>query len=404
MKRKTQCSDGFRKGAIMSIFKYPAKDLYSWLTTKTDFILLDVRNKKDFGRFHVESPYPFEMLNISYYDFMEIEDDCVTRVPRDKPIRIVCAKEGSAQFVAEILEKHGFEDVGYLEGGIKSWGNLLVPVQVNEGGDYKLFQFIRPGKASCSYGLLYKDELMLFDPSRNVDFYLDFAEENNSRLVKTFETHLQADYIAGSRMLSEKSGAEFLADSADFASAKITFTPLSDGEIISFSNGGPNVKVFSSPGHTPGSTSFIIDEKFIISGDIIFIQSVGRPDLGGQVEAWSDTLFETLQRVKNLSGKLTVLPGHYMSWEEADSRLCFADSLSNVIDFNKHIYAIDNKAEFLTFIQSNMREQPPEYAKIRLINANLEQVDDEQAEILDLGKNECAATAYAAQNKNQNKS
>ena len=48
-----------------------------------------------------------------------------------------------------------------------------------------------------------------------------------------------------------------------------------------------------------------------------------------------------------------------------------------------------------------MREQPPEYAKIRLVNANLEMVDDEKAEILDLGKNECAASAYAAQQEQQ---
>ena len=44
-----------------------------------------------------------------------------------------------------------------------------------------------------------------------------------------------------------------------------------------------------------------------------------------------------------------------------------------------------------------MREQPPEYATIRLINANLDQVNDDKAEELDLGKNECAASAYAAQ-------
>lgn len=42
-----------------------------------------------------------------------------------------------------------------------------------------------------------------------------------------------------------------------------------------------------------------------------------------------------------------------------------------------------------------MRPQPEEYNKIRLINANLEQVDEEEQNILDIGKNECAATAYA---------
>ncbi len=41
-----------------------------------------------------------------------------------------------------------------------------------------------------------------------------------------------------------------------------------------------------------------------------------------------------------------------------------------------------------------MREQPEEYATIRLINANTEQVDNDRAEEMDIGKNECAATAY----------
>ena len=38
----------------------------------------------------------------------------------------------------------------------------------------------------------------------------------------------------------------------------------------------------------------------MITGDTMFIQSIGRPDLGGQVEAWSDKLFETLQKIKDL--------------------------------------------------------------------------------------------------------
>ncbi len=381
----------------MSIFKYPAKDLYSWLTERQDFLLLDVRNSKDFGRFQVESPFLFEMLNVSYFDFMEIEDECVAKVPRDKPIRIVCAKEGSAKFVAEILEKHGIDDIGYLEDGIKSWGNLLVPMLLNPDESFQLFQFIRPGKASCSYGLKYEKEMMLFDPSRNSAFYLEFARENDCKIVKTFETHLQADYISGSRVLSETAGVEFLAHGNDFGTSKISYSPVQDGETYSFPGNGPEVTVFFTPGHTPGSTSFIIDGKYFISGDSIFIQSVGRPDLGGQVDAWSDILFDTLQKIKGIDGDMIVLPGHYISWEEANSDLNFSATLNQVSNFNKDILAMDNKSDFLTFIKSNMREQPPEYATIRLINGNFEQVDNDKAEELDLGKNECAASAYAAQ-------
>ncbi|TKB28013.1 MBL fold metallo-hydrolase [Desulfopila sp. IMCC35006] len=380
----------------MSIFTYTATELYAWLTSKKDIVVLDVRNKVDFGRFKVEAPYPFTMQNISYFDFMEIEEECVAKVIKNKPVRIVCAKEGSAKFVAEILDKHGIQDVGYLEGGIKSWGNLLVPVLLNPGEPFQLYQFIRPGKASASYGLQHSDELMLFDPTRNIDFYLEFARQNGCTLIKTFETHLQADYIAGSRMLSEKTGAEFLANENDFAGANITYTHLQDGAYYSFSRPGPTVQCIFTPGHTPGSTSYIIDNRFMITGDTMFIQSIGRPDLGGQVEAWSDKLFETLQKVRAYNGDMVILPGHYMSWEEANDKLAFASTLAETMLFNKAIYAIKDKADFLRFIKSNMRKQPDEYAMIRRINANLEKVDDEKAEELDLGKNECAATAYAA--------
>ncbi len=381
----------------MSIFSYTPNELYSWLVAREDITLLDVRNDKDFGRFQVESPYPFNMLNVSYYDFMEIEKESVAKIPADKPVRVICAKEGSAKYVAEILEKNGFGDIGYLENGIKSWGNMLIPVLLNPDESYQLYQFIRPGKASCSYGLIYNNELMLFDPSRNTDFYIDFAEQNGLKIISTFETHLQADYIAGSRVLSEKSGATFYANENDFTGSKIDYVKLADNQVLTFASGGPEVKVLFTPGHTPGSTSYQIDDKYLVSGDAVFIQSVGRPDLGGKVDEWSDILFDTLQKVQQYDPNLLVLPGHYMDWKEANEQLAFVAPLAKAIEYNKHIYAIDNKADFLKFIKDNMREQPKEYATIRLINANLEQVDDDKAEELDLGKNECAASAYAAQ-------
>ncbi|BHH83908.1 MBL fold metallo-hydrolase [Desulforhopalus sp. 52FAK] len=384
----------------MSLFTYSALELYTWLTDEADMIVLDVRNKVDFGRFQVESPVPFTMLNVSYFDFMEIEEECIAQIPPNKPIRVVCAKEGSAKFVSEILIKHGFDDVGYLAGGIKTWGNLLVPKLLSPEKDYDLYQFIRPGKASCSYGLISGKEVMFFDPSRNIDFYLDFASQHDCKIIYTFETHLQADYIAGSRILCEKSDAVFMANENDFSGSKVNYTALTDSQEYTFSDGGPKVQCVFTPGHTPGSTSFFIDDTYLITGDTIFIHSVGRPDLGGQVKAWSDTLFDTLQQLKNYPDTIHILPGHYMDWSEANEDLNFCATFKATRDYNKSIYAIDTKSAFLDFIEGNMRKQPDEYATIRLINANLEQVDDDKAEELDLGKNECAATAYAAQQEN----
>jgi glyoxylase-like metal-dependent hydrolase (beta-lactamase superfamily II) len=380
----------------MSIFTYQAIDLFNWLTTGENVTVLDVRNAKDFKRFQVESPYPFDMLNVSYYDFMEIEDESVARVPENRKIRIVCAKEGSAKYVAEILDKHGFEDVGYLSGGIKTWGNLLVPKLVNPGMKYELYQFIRPGKASCSYGLISGKEIMLFDPSRAVDFYLDFAKEKGCTVIKTFETHLQADYISGSRDIAARTGADFMGNDGDFKTSKNPYVSLVDAETINFSQNGPAVKVLFTPGHTPGSTSFIVDDTFMIAGDMVFINSLGRPDLGGKAIEWAEMLFNSMQMVKKLDDSLLVLPGHYISWEEANKDLIFVLPLGEIKELNKNIYRIDNLDDFVTFIKNNMRKQPEEYTLIRLANGNFEQYEQDREEELDLGKNECAASAYAA--------
>lgn len=380
----------------MATFTYEAKDLFHWLTTRENIVVVDVRNEKDFNRFHVESPYPFTLYNISYYEFMEDEEGAVARVPQGSRVRVVCAKEGSAKYVAEIFDKFGY-DVGYLQGGIKTWGNLLVPKLLSQGSGYELYQFIRPGKASCSYGLICGQEMMLFDPSRNLEFYLNFAADKGCIVTKTFETHLQADYIAGSRDIAKRTGAVFYGNDGDFKNSKNLYTPLRDGEIHRCSLGGPPVRVLFTPGHTPGSTSFVVDERFLISGDMMFIHSVGRPDLGGKAEEWAGMLYDSIQMVKALNPALMVLPGHYMDWEEANADLLFTRSLAEVLDRNGDIYGLATLAAFIDFIKANLRPQPEEYAVIRLVNANLREEDDEQQEVLDLGKNECAASTSARQ-------
>lgn len=385
----------------MPLRSYSARELFDAIAGREDFVLLDVRNDKDFARFPVEGPYPCTMLNVSYYDFMEQEEEAVARVPRNKAIRIVCAKEGSAKYVGEILLRHGFDRVSYLENGIKSWGNLLLPMPLHQTDDYTLYQFIRPAKASCSYALVHGQEMMLFDPSRNVEFYLDFAARLGCVISKTFETHLQADYISGSRDIARQSGADFFANDGDFKDSKNEYHPLRHGEVIRFSSGGPEVRVFCTPGHTPGSTCFIVDERFLISGDTVFINSVGRPDLGGKAEEWAGMLFDSIQKIKALDHSLMVLPGHFADWAEANDQLLFILPLGEVLARNGHIYNLADREAFTDFIKANMRPQPAEYAVIRQVNANLIQEDEEKQEILDLGKNECAATAYAAQQGQQ---
>jgi len=378
----------------MDLLPFSARDLYDGLIKKENFLLLDVRNDEEFARFYVEGPYPFETINVPYMEFIEHEADSVSKVPRRKPLRIVCAKEGSAKYIGEILSQNGHEDVGYLQGGIKTWGNLLVPTPVGKGNGFELYQFIRPGKASCSYGLLCGKEMMVFDPAKNIGAYQTFADDRGCAIIKTFETHRQADYISGSKMLNHATGAEIMAPEPDFKEARFPYTPVGDGEVYSFSGGGPEIRVVHTPGHTPGSTSYVIDGRFLVSGDTVFIFSIGRPDLGGMAEAWSKMLFKTMREtIVPMNDATVVLPGHYMDWKEANSELVFAETLGKIKETNADIYDIAAESDFYRFIKQNMRTQPEEYAKIREINAGLIDVNEEEQDIMDLGKNECAASA-----------
>ena len=383
---------------MSSLKSYSANDLFEFLSNREDMLVLDVRNEEDFERFNVEGPYPFDMANVPYFNFMEEEDATVAKVSREQPIKVVCAKEGSAQYVGEILVNHGFSDVAFLAGGIKTWGNLLAPKRVNpESEDYALYQFIRPGKASCNYGLIYNGKMVIFDPSRNYDFYESFANTHNAKIVQTFETHLQADYISGSKQIANATGAEIMAHVGDFSEASFQYSEVQDGESYSMGNNGPEIKVMHSPGHTPGSTSYIIDDKFFISGDTIFILSVGRPDLGGKAKEWSAMLYETLtNKVQNLDKNLNVLPGHFMNWTEANDQLIFSEKLENIVGHNSSIYALDSLEKFTEFILDNMRNSPAVYDEIRKVNTGLLDVDIDEADIMDLGKNECAAAMHNA--------
>jgi glyoxylase-like metal-dependent hydrolase (beta-lactamase superfamily II) len=377
---------------------YKAEDLFEWVTREgEEFLLLDVRVNEEFDRFKVEGPFLINMVNVPYVEFVEHEEESVARVPAAEKVRIVCAKEGSAKYVGEILVNHGFKDVRYLEGGIKTWGNMLAPKLVASDDGYKLYQFIRPGKASCSYGLIANDEMVLFDPSRNIDFYKSFAENNGARIVRSCETHLQADYISGSQQIAADCGAHILGHENDFKEATFKYQKIVDDQVYTFSKGGPGIKALHMPGHTPGSTSYLIDNKYLITGDTVFILSIGRPDLGGKAEEWSKLLYHTLKtKIAELQDELIILPGHYMDWREANSSRIFSDTLGNIKNKNSDIYGIPSETEFIEFIKDNMRPQPEVYAEVRKVNAGLLEVDAAEQEIMDLGKNECAASAQKA--------
>jgi len=376
-------------------FLYTANELFDWICNKPDFVLLDVRNEKDFTNWSVEGPEFFPYINIPYFNFMEDVQGSVERIPKGEKVRIVCAKEGSAKYVADLLVQNGFADVGYLKQGIVGWGNAIVPKKVSKDDDaYILYQFIRPGKASCSYLLVSQKEAMVFDPSRNIEEYQKVAKKHGAKIVKSFETHRQADYISGSPQLAQEKGCTVMVNSLDFEGAAFPYEPIVPGKAYSFSKKGPKVVALHTPGHTMGSTCYLVDNKYLLSGDTIFINTAGRPDLGGKWQEWARELYLTLMlRMRGLSDEVIVLPGHYTSWREANCSHIFEAPLGALRE-SVIAFRLPNEKKFAEFIQDNMRPQPGVYAEIRRVNGGWLKVSAEEADTMDLGKNECGASNY----------
>ena len=214
----------------MELKSYTAQELWDWaFGSVPKFLLLDVRNDKDFARSKVEAPGLW-VQNLSYIDFIEEEAESLGKVAaqKDQPVRIVCAKDGSARYVAEVLVKAGFSNVASLAGGITTWGDLLVHKLVHLDQEFELYQFQRPGKGSLSYALVGHAQMWVFDPARVLEPYLTLAKSKGVVITNLFETHLQADYVSGGKALAAATGAKLWGHPGDFAGADYKIGPVTD--------------------------------------------------------------------------------------------------------------------------------------------------------------------------------
>ena len=209
-------------------------------------------------------------------------------------------------------------NVAYLEGGMKSWSQYLEPVKVGDltdGGE--IYQFVRIGKGVLSYMVISDGEAAVIDAVRFTDVFTNFAKEKGVKITHVFDTHLHADHISGGRQIAAETGATYYLPPKDAEEVVFDYTPLEDGLIVQIGDSKIDIDALYSPGHTIGSTSFVVDNKFLLTGDILFIDSIGRPDLAGLAEDWVGDLRETLyHRYSELAEDLIVLPAHFMIIDE----------------------------------------------------------------------------------------
>lgn len=183
--------------------------------------------------------------------------------------------------------------------------------------------------ASYVVGCQAKGEMVIVDPMRNIEPYLALAEKEKMQIVGALETHIHADFVAGSRELADRVGTKmYISDEgdADWKYQNLEGIPhqlLKDGD--AFSIGNLIFKVMHTPGHTPESISFLLTDRGgvadkpmgIFTGDFVFVGDIGRPDLlekaagiQGTSLSGAKAMFKSLERFKALPDYMQLWPAH----------------------------------------------------------------------------------------------
>ncbi|MGB6408104.1 MAG: MBL fold metallo-hydrolase [Planococcus donghaensis] len=373
----------------MTVTAMTASEVAKKVVNNQPLFILDVRNGDAFADWKIEGGN-IQYLNTPYFDLLDGVEEVVSELPTDRDILVVCAKEGSSVMVAEMLSEEGVQ-AAYLQGGMKAWSEHLEPVKVGElsnGGE--LYQFVRLGKGCLSYMVISEGEAAVVDATRMANIFLDFAQEKGATIKHVFDTHLHADHISGGRAIAEATGATYYLPPKDAEGVVFEYAALENGLEVEIGSSKLEIEALYSPGHTIGSTSFIVDSKYLLTGDILFIDSIGRPDLAGLAEDWVGDLRESLySRYQDLANELIVLPAHFMIIDELNEDGSVAKKLGDLFKEN-HGLNISDEQEFRDMVTKNLPPQPNAYQDIRKTNMGQITPDEEIQREMEIGPNRCA--------------
>ncbi len=373
----------------MGVTPMTASEVAKKVVRKEPLFILDVRNEDAFADWKIEGEN-VEYLNIPYFDLLDGVEEILESLPTDRDVLVVCAKEGSSIMVAEMLAEEG-RSAHYLAGGMKAWSEHLEPVKIGDlkdGGE--LYQFVRLGKGCLSYMVVSNGEAAIIDATRMTDVFINFAKTLGVKITNVLDTHLHADHISGGRKIAEAVGGAYWLPPKDAEEVIFAYEALEDGRTLKVGDTTIAIQALYSPGHTIGSTSFIVDEAYLLSGDILFIDSIGRPDLAGLAEDWVGDLRQTLySRYRNLAEELIVLPAHFMIMEEVNDDGSVSEKLGTLLVEN-HGLNIEDEAEFRQLVTGDLPPQPNAYQEIREVNMGKLNPDEETQREMEIGPNRCA--------------
>jgi glyoxylase-like metal-dependent hydrolase (beta-lactamase superfamily II)/rhodanese-related sulfurtransferase len=372
----------------------PPQELAERLDRGEALQVLDVRAPEKVERGHIVLGAELEFHAQPNSRLLAMPDVNALQLDASRPIAVVCNHGNSSKKATAFLRERGYEAYSVI-GGMAAWENVYVARSLSPTPSLShVVQLDRVGKGSLSYVLVSDGDAVIVDPGRHLARYDDLLAELGATPAAVVDTHVHADYVSGARAAADRWKTPYFLHPDDAVSpydnrpGTLAYQPLRDGDTIAF--GHATLRALHVPGHTLGSIALVADEGLALTGDFLFVQSIGRPDLGGKSEAWAKLLWQSLERVRqSWPGELLILPAHYASESERRADRAVAARF-DVIAATNPVASIQDEQQFLEWIADHQASFPDAYRTIKEANLGLAALSDADAEVLESGPNQCA--------------
>ena len=240
-----------------------------------------------------------------------------------------------------------------------------------------LEQIVSDGLAQLSY-LVGDDKAGLaavIDPRRDVAYYLTKASELGVRITAIIETHIHADFVSGAHELKAHTGAPIYGGISE--AYQFDLNAMDNGDEIALGN--VTLRALHTPGHTPEHISVLLLDKkqgnqpiAVFTGDTLFNQDAGRPDLLGEAETrqLADALYHSLyEKLLPLGDQVEVYPGHGAGSACGKS---IGDRRQSTIGnerLHSPVFQHATQADFVHWLLDEIPEPPRHYAILKKLNA-----------------------------------
>lgn len=230
-------------------------------------------------------------------------------------------------------------------------------------------------------------EAVVIDPARHVEDVVAAAKKEGLHITAATETHIHADFVSGSRQLAEQYGVKlYLSDEGD-ENWKYGYTDGLNVDFVrdgsKFSIGNIDFEVMHTPGHTPESISFVLTDRGggaskpmgIFTGDFVFVGDVGRPDLLekaagalGTADSGARDMFRSVQRFKELPDYLMVWPAHGAGSACGKSLGAVPSSTAGYEKQFNWAMQINDEQAFVNELLKDQPEAPSYFAEMKKVN------------------------------------